>query len=148
MHNVHDSDTQLDASSGSSGNLLFCVFRYISWPSSSPIEQEDDPGGTEVWCKVRDVVRGLVPFYLLWREWCNVIFEVIVWEDGLRVGSGRIACWSGRHDPLFVWRDKPWPKGVVFWPCLSMLPVSALEWIHYSLVNGSLLSCGIGEPEG
>ena len=148
MHNVYDSDTQLDASSGSSGKLLFCVFCYISWSSSSPIKQEDDPGRTEVWCKVGDVVGSVVPFYLFWGEWCDLIFEIFLWEDRPRVGSSHIACWSGRHDPLLVWWDKPWPKGVVFWPCLGMLPFFALEWFQYSLVNGSLLSCGIGKPEG
>ena len=112
MHNVNDSDTELDASSGSSGNLLFCMLCNVSWSPPSSIEQEDDPGRAEVRCKVGDIVGSMVPSYLFWGQWRDFILKIFLWEDRLRVSFGHVTGWRGRHDPLLVWWGEPGPKGV------------------------------------
>ena len=97
MHNVNNSDTELDASSGSSGNLLFRMLCNVAWSPPSSIEQEDDPGRAEVWCKVGDIVGSLIPSYLFWEQWRDFILKIFLWEDRLRVGFSHVTGWRGRR---------------------------------------------------
>ena len=138
VHNVNDCDTELDASSGSSRYLLFRMLCNVTRPPPSSIEQEDDPRGFEVRCKVGDIVGGIVSSDLFWRQRRDFIFKIFLWEDRLRVGFGHVTSWRGWHDPLLAWRGEPRPKGVVLWTGLCLLPVLAFKWFRYSLVYGSI----------
>ena len=73
MDNVDNCNAKLNASSGGGRDLSLGMVCHVPWPPSTSVEQENDAGGTEVKCKVREVVRGMVCLYLLERKRSNVV---------------------------------------------------------------------------